>query len=94
MLFLSAPSLSPAWHGQAGGLALSQCQGATAGLSALIRSRQKKKNQAVGQPGASPGRVKPHRAYLNQLPSHQPSQERSDLTEVRDAPLWVRTEGS
>lgn len=45
MLFLSAPSLSPAWHGQAGGLALSQCQGATAGLSALIRSRQKKKTR-------------------------------------------------
>lgn len=48
MLFLSAPSLSPAWHGQAGGLALSQCQGATAGLSALIRSRQKKKKTGCG----------------------------------------------
>lgn len=40
MLFTSAPSLSPTWHGQAGGLELSQCQGATAGPSALICPRQ------------------------------------------------------
>lgn len=38
--------------------------------------------------------VRPQPLYLNQLPSHQPSQERSDLTEVRDDPLWVWTEGS
>lgn len=84
MLFTSAPGPSPAQHGQAGGLALpvSERDHRPSTLIPPSQNRLWVRLEPAQRGEESRMGLGPQPVYFTPLPSHQPSQESSDLTGV------------